>query len=315
MDNTTNELKLKEQLKTVSDFNCFYGKKINEFNEALLQKTSFTLTETQVISELASHEKNTATEISHELKLDSGYLSRILKGFEKQGLIRREISNDDARNTFLFLTEAGQKESEELKAISQNQIIELLKNLNKTDANRLVGAMNTIENVLSPPKEDNMLYLLRFHQPGDMGWVVQKHGQIYSEDYNLNEQFEALVAGLVAGFIKNNDPKKEKCWIAEKDGETVGSLFLVKEHDEIAKLRLLLVEPKARGLGIGKRLVEESTKFAKKAGYKKVILWTNDFLQIARGIFVKAGYTIVKAESHQAFGRNLISEKWELELN
>ena len=175
--------------------------------------------------------------------------------------------------------------------------------------------MTTIENLLGKQtKEEKFSYILRSPQAGDMGWVVQSNGLLYAQEYGWDENYEALVAQIVADFVKNFDPKKERCWIAEKDSETVGSVFLVKKSERVAKLRLLIVDPKARGLGIGKRLVDECTRFARQAGYRKITLWTNSVLVAARGIYQKAGYELIKSEKHHSFGRDLVGETWELKL-
>jgi GNAT superfamily N-acetyltransferase len=182
------------------------------------------------------------------------------------------------------------------------------------DQKRLVDAMGTIQGILGVQPEKKVPYILRPHQPGDMGWVVYRHGVLYAEEYRWDEQFEALVAEIVAKFIQNFDLKRERCWIAEKDGENIGSVFIVKQSESVAKLRLLLVEPKARGLGVGSRLVDECIRFARKAGYKKIVLWTNSVLVAARHIYEKAGFQLVEAEPHHSFGHDLVGETWELEI-
>jgi GNAT superfamily N-acetyltransferase len=212
------------------------------------------------------------------------------------------------------LTKTGQEAFATINARSRNQIEALLNGLSAGDQKRLLEAMDTIETLLGARPERRVPYLLRPHQPGDMGWVVHRHGVLYAEEYGWNEQFEALVAGIAAKFIQHYDPKKERCWIAEKEGEVVGSVFLVKKSKAVAKLRLLLVEPKARGLGIGTRLVDECTRFARHAGYRKIVLWTNSILHAARHIYEEKGYHLVRRESHHSFGHDLIGETWELKL-
>jgi GNAT superfamily N-acetyltransferase len=214
----------------------------------------------------------------------------------------------------LWLTEQGQEAFAMLNGRSHNEIEAMLNELSTEDQTRLVEAMLVIEGLLGAQPEHKVPYLLRAHQPGDMGWVVHRHGVLYAEEYGWDEQFEALVADIVAKFIQNYDPKRERCWIAEKDGENVGSVFLVKQSDTLAKLRLLLVEPKARGLGIGTRLVDECIRFARRAGYRKTTLWTNNVLLAARHIYEKAGFRLVHEEPHYSFGHDLIGETWELEL-
>jgi DNA-binding MarR family transcriptional regulator len=300
-------------LEAVRRFNRFYTKQIGVLQEGFL-KSPFSLTEARVIYEFAHHEKTTATELSNELGLDAGYLSRILRGFKKRGLINKKPSETDGRQSMLWLTEKGQDAFASLNARSRNEIGAMLGSLSIADQNRLVKAMHTIEGLLGAQPEHKVPYLLRPHQPGDMGWVVHRHGVLYSEEYEWDEQFEALVAGIVAKFIQQYDPKRERCWIAEMDGEIVGSVFLVKESETVAKLRLLLVEPKARELGIGSRLVNECVQFARRVGYRKIILWTNNVLQSARHIYEKAGFRLVHEEPHHSFGHDLIGETWELEL-
>jgi GNAT superfamily N-acetyltransferase len=248
------------------------------------------------------------------LGLDAGYLSRILAGFKKQGLIDKKPSESDGRQSVIWLTEQGQAAFAMLNARSHSEIEAMLNELAPEAQTRLIEAMQVIEGLLGAGPEHRVPYILRPHQPGDMGWVVHRHGVLYAQEYGWDEQFEALVADIVAKFIREYDPKRERCWIAEKDGENVGSVFLVKQSDTVAKLRLLLVEPKARGLGIGARLVSECIRFARQSGYQKMTLWTNDVLQAARRIYEKAGFRLVHAEPHHSFGHDLIGETWELEL-
>ncbi len=304
---------LSQRVEAVRRFNRFYTQQIGVLQEGLL-RSPFSLTEARVIYELAHHEKTTATELGNELGLDAGYLSRILSGFKKRDLIDKQPSKSDGRQSILWLTEQGQEAFTMLNARSHNEIEAMLNELSTEDQKRLVEAMLVIEGLLGAQPEHKVPYLLRPHQPGDMGWVVHRHGVLYAEEYGWDEQFEALVAGIVAKFIQNYDPKRERCWIAEKEGENVGSVFLVKQSDTVAKLRLLLVEPKARGLGIGTRLVDECIRFARRAGYRKITLWTNNVLLAARHIYEKAGFRLVHEEPHHSFGHDLIGETWELEL-
>ncbi|MBI1879219.1 MAG: MarR family transcriptional regulator [Chloroflexi bacterium] len=302
-----------QRIGAVRRFNRFYTKQIGLLNEGLL-RSPFSLTEARVIYELAHHEKTTATELGHELGLDAGHLSRILQGFKKRDLIDKQPSETDGRQSLLRLTESGEEAFATLNARSHNEIEAMLNMLSPEAQNRLVEAMRTIEGLLGAQPEQKVPYILRPHQPGDMGWVVQRHGVLYAEEYAWDEQFEALVADIVAKFIQNYDPKRERCWIAEKDGQNVGSVFLVKQSDTVAKLRLLLVEPKARGLGIGARLVNECIRFARQAGYQKITLWTNNVLLAARHIYEKAGFQLVHEELHHSFGHDLVGETWELTL-
>lgn len=307
------ENNISQRVQAVRRFNRFYTRQIGVLNEGLLQ-SPFSLTEARVIYELAQRENTTATELGSELSLDAGYLSRILRGFKKRGLIDKRPSASDGRQSVLKLTEPGQTAFAMLNTRSQHEIEAILNELAVEDQNRLIEAMHIIEALLGARPERRVPYLLRPHQPGDMGWVVQRHGILYAEEYGWDEQFEALVAGIVAEFIQQFDPKHERCWIAEKDGENVGSVFVVKKTDTIAKLRLLLVEPKARGLGIGSRLVNECIRFARQVGYQRMTLWTNSILLAARHIYEEAGFHLVQEEAHHSYGHDLVGETWELEL-
>ncbi len=302
-----------QHVESIRRFNRFYTKRIGVLHEGLL-KSPFSLTEARVIYELAHHEKVTATELGNELGLDAGYLSRILRDFQRRRLIDKQPSKTDGRQFILNLTESGQEAFATLNARSHNEIEAMLNELSPDNQTRLIEAMRTIEELLSVQPEHRVPYILRLHQPGDMGWVVYRHGVLYAKEYNWDEQFEALVASIVAEFIQHFDPKRERCWIAEKDGENVGSVFLVKQSDTVAKLRLLLVEPKARGLGIGARLVDECIRFARQADYAKITLWTNSILLAARHIYEKTGFNLVHEEPHHSFGHDLIGETWELTL-
>lgn len=307
------KMDISQRIGAVRRFNRFYTKQIGLLNEGLL-RSPFSLTEARVIYELAHHEKATATELGHELGLDAGYLSRILRSFKKRGLIEKQPSETDGRQSLLWLAEQGQEAFATLNARSHREIEAMLNQLSMEEQNRLVEAMHTIEGLLGAQPEPKVPYILRPHQPGDMGWVVHRHGVLYAQEYGWDEQFEALVADIVAKFIQNYDPKRERCWIAEKDGENVGSVFLVKRSDTVAKLRLLLVEPKARGLGIGTRLVNECIRFARQAGYSKITLWTQSVLLAARHIYQKAGFQLVHEGAHHSFGHDLVEETWELAL-
>lgn len=302
-----------QRIEAMRRFNRFYTKQIGVLHEGLLN-SRFPLTEARVLYELAHHEQTTATELNNELGLDAGYLSRILSSFEKQGILAKQPSPTDGRQNLLYLTEEGKAEFARINTRSRHEIGALLQELADADQQRLIEAMHVIETVLGAPSERRVPYLLRPHQPGDMGWVVHRHGVLYAAEYGWDEHFEALVAEIVAKFIQHFDPKTERCWMAEMNGEVVGSVFLVKQSDEVAKLRLLLVEPKARGLGIGARLVEECIRFARRTGYRKITLWTNSILTAARAIYVKAGFQLVQAEPHHSFGHDLVGETWELDL-
>jgi DNA-binding MarR family transcriptional regulator/N-acetylglutamate synthase-like GNAT family acetyltransferase len=304
---------LDQQVASVRRFNRFYTRQIGLLGAGYLH-SPFSLTQVRVLYELAHRERPTAAELGRDLGLDAGYLSRILQGFRKAGLIGAERSKDDGRQSHLSLTEAGQAAFAPLNARSHDDIAAMLDELTAAQQDRLVDAMRTIERLLGAPPEPNALYLLRPHQPGDMGWIVHRHGVLYAREYGWDEGFESLVAGIVAKFIKNFDPNRERCWIAENDGEIVGSVFVVQRSKTVAQLRLLLVEPKARGLGIGSRLVEECIRFARDRGYRKLVLWTNDVLVDARRIYERTGFQLVKEEAHHSFGHDLVGQNWELKL-
>ena len=277
-------------------------------------ESPFSLTEVRVLYELAQLEETTASELGEELGLDAGYLSRILRGFQKEYLIHRRPSEADGRRRLLRLTERGREAFAPLDARSRGEIGAMLGGMSIAGQERLVKAMRTIERLLSGRPDPVIPYLLRPHQPGDMGWVVHRHGILYAREYGWDEHFEALVAEIVAKFIKQYDPRLERCWIAERDDEIVGCVFIVRESEEIAKLRLLLVEPEARGLGIGSRLVEECIRFARQAGYLKITLWTNDVLNSARRIYEGMGFRLVHENPHHSFGHDLVGQTWELML-
>ena len=304
-----------QHVEAVRRFNRFYTRQIGILSDHYL-RSPFSLAQVRVIYELAHRETATATELSAELGLDAGYLSRIVRHFKKLGLIDKQRSTNDGRQTVLSLTEQGQQAFATFNTRSRNEIAALLETLPNGDQQRLVKAMQTIETLLGATPEPKSPYLLRPHQPGDMGWIVSRHAVLYAEEYGWdgNGSFEAMVAGIVASFIENFDAQRERCWMAEIDGEIVGSVVLVKQSDTVAKLRLFLIEPKARGLGIGVRLVDECTRFARRAGYTKITLWTNSVLLAARHIYTKAGYQLVHTEPHHSFGYDLIGETWELQL-
>ncbi len=303
----------RKRVEAVRRFNRFYTQQIGLLHERLL-RSPFSLAEARVIYELAHLENTTATELSNELSLDAGYVSRILRSFNKRGLIDRSPSETDGRKRLLRLSEKGQVAFARLNTRSHREIEATLGRLSSRDQVRLLQAMQTIEELIGAQPEHKAPYILRPHQPGDMGWVVQRHGVLYAEEYGWDEHFEAFVAEIVSAFILNYDPKNERCWIAEKDGENVGSVFLVKKSRSVAKLRLLIVEPRARGLGIGTRLVNECIKFAQQAGYRKITLWTNSILSAARHIYEKAGFRLVMEKPHKSFGHDLIAETWDLKL-
>ena len=298
----------------VRRFNRSYTRQIGLLDEGLLE-SDFSLTEVRTLYELAHRDQPTATELCKALGLDAGYLSRILRRFEKQGWIARVASLRDSRQSLLRLTAKGRKVFDPLNARSDAQVAGMLGRLSPAKQAECVSAMRAIETLLDPSPRPAEAFVLRQHRPGDMGWVVQRHGALYWREYRYDERFEALVARIAADFIENLDPSRERCWIAEREGENAGSVFLVRKTDAVAKLRLLLVEPSARGLGIGGRLVAECIRFAREAGYRKMILWTQSELTAARAIYQKAGFTRTGQKRHRSWGRNdLVSETWELRL-
>lgn len=304
-------------IHAVRSFNRFYTRQIGVLREGLL-KTPFSLAEVRVLYEIAHRRQPTATDLCKQLGLDPGYLSRLLHGFERRGLVRKSASQADGRQSLLALTARGRETFNALDARQSDEVAALLRSLSAAEQSRLVQAMQVIESLLGPRTEPKTPYILRSHQPGDMGWVVHRHGALYSHEYGYDETFEALVAEIAAKFIQQFDPRQERCWIAEKDGEIVGSVFLVKKSPQsksVAKLRLLYVEPSARGLGIGKRLVDECLRFAQQAGYKKIVLWTQSELPAARHVYQEAGFRLMQQKKHRSWGRDdLVSEIWELKL-
>lgn len=302
-----------QMIEAVRHFNRFYTRQLGLLDEGLLD-SPFSLTEARVLYELAHAQALTATMIGRELGLDAGYLSRLLKKFESQGLLSREISGNDSRQAVLRLTPAGQAAYAPLNQASQTQVGDLLARLPAAHREQLLDAMRTIQNLLGEPKPAAVPYILRPHRIGDMGWIVHRQGLLYAQEYGWDESYEALVAEIVAGFIKNFDPKWEYCWIAEREGRIAGSVFVLRETPTQAKLRLLYVEPEARGLGIGQRLVEECIRFARQKGYKRLVLWTNDILLSARKIYQAAGFKLLDEEAHHSFGNDLVGQHWGLDL-
>ena len=302
---------LAKQIDDVRRFGRFYTRQIGLLSERYLG-SPLSLTEARILYELGNRDGTAASELHRCLNLDAGYLSRILKSFERKGLVERRASERDGRRLSVSLTQAGSGLFARINSSSRNEIAAMLERLSKADRKRVVSAMRVIESTLGSPPERRVPYILRPHQPGDMGWIVHRQGVLYAREYGWDETFEALVAELTAKFIKNFDAARERCWIAERDGELVGSVFLVKQSSSIAKLRLLYVEPHCRGLGIGRRLVDECGRFARRAGYRKISLWTNSVLAAARHIYAAAGYRLVKKVPHRSFGHELVGETWEL---
>jgi DNA-binding MarR family transcriptional regulator/GNAT superfamily N-acetyltransferase len=304
---------LEQRVAAVRRFNRFYTRQIGVVAEGYLD-SPFSLAEARVLYELAHRDGLTAATLTAEIGLDAGYLSRILRRFEHRGFLQRARSRADGRQALLTLTARGRKAFAPVHARSRDQIAAMLTRLPVAKQHRLLEAIHTIEELLGVSAERTSPYLLRAHQPGDMGWIVHRHAVLYAEEYGWDEQFEALVAAVVAGFIKRFDPRREHCWIAEKDGEPIGSVVLVKRSKTVAQLRLLLVDPKARGLGLGARLVDECLRFARRAGYRRVTLWTNSVLVAARRIYEAAGFRLVHSEPHRSFGHDLVGETWAIDL-
>ena len=304
---------LAERAAGVRAFNRFYTRRIGVLQEGLL-RSPFSLAEARVLYELAQRARPTASELGQALGLDAGYLSRILAGFESRGLVGRRPSPSDGRRSLLRLTAKGHRAFASLDRRSQVETAALLAPLTADEQGRLVGALRTVERLLGGARAAGNPYVLRPPRPGDMGWVVHRHAVLYASEYGWDERFEALVAGIGAKFVAGHDPARERCWIAERDGEIVGSVLLVRQSRTVAKLRLLLVEPAARGHGIGARLVDECIAFARQAGYRRIMLWTNDVLHAARRLYEKAGFRLLRAEPHHSFGHDLVGETWVLTL-
>jgi DNA-binding MarR family transcriptional regulator/N-acetylglutamate synthase-like GNAT family acetyltransferase len=305
---------LDKRVAIVRRFSRFYTRKIGVLHEGLLG-SPLSLAEGRVIWELAQRVRATASELAAELGLDTGYLSRILAGFEGRGLIERRPSERDGRRVMIALSEAGQALYATIDARSREAVGAMLGELDGADQVQLVAALETAERVLAPGRNGGgPAYILRPHQPGDIGWIIHRHGALYAEEVGLDMTFEALVARIAAGFIENFDAARERCWIAECQGAVAGAVLLVKESEEVAKLRMLYVEPRARGLGIGSRLVAECIRFARQRRYRKITLWTNDVLVSARHIYQAAGFRLVREEPHRSFGRDLVGQFWELPL-
>jgi DNA-binding MarR family transcriptional regulator/GNAT superfamily N-acetyltransferase len=302
-----------EHIDAVRRFTRFYTRRIGVLHEGLLG-SPFSLTEGRVVYELAQREGVTAAELGKELGLDAGYLSRILRGFTAKGLIARRPLASDGRQTLLSLTPIGREAFRTMDARSREEVSSLLGPLADTGRAKLVEALRTVEDLIAPDPARRAAFVLRPHQPGDMGFVIHRQALLYHREYGWDETFEALVAEICAAFVKNFDPVRERCWIAESEGGIVGSVFLVRQSDEVAKLRLLYVERKARGMGLGRRLVRECIRFARDKGYRTLTLWTNDVLHAARAIYMAEGFRLVAEERHRSFGHDLVGQNWDLDL-
>jgi len=292
-----------------------YTRFIGTLNEGLLN-SEYSLPEARVLYELATRAAPTASEIATDLGMDAGYLSRMLGKFERDGLLQRKASKQDGRYAQLRLTARGKAAFKKLNALSEEQACGILQDLPPAARTELLGSMQSIENVLAKTDRNQSSFILRSHRVGDMGWIVHREGLGYAEQYGWDEKFEALVARIVDEFITNLDPKREHCWIAELAGQNIGHVFLVRHPDQpdVAKLRLLFVEPSARCMGIGDALVKECIRFARATGYRKVVLWTQSILTAAHRIYERAGFRLIKEERHHSFGHDLIGQEWELEL-
>jgi len=301
------------RIAAVRGFNRFYTRKLGVLDQHL-SKSSFSLSEARVLYELAYRCELAAKDIGTELGLDPGYLSRIVQNFDEKGLITRKPLASDRRQVRLGLTAKGRQVFAKLNESSQQEVAAMLATLSPDDGMRLTEAMATIEHLLEPRTDRSASFLLRSHRVGDMGWVISRQSIAYADEYGWDISYEALVAEICAQFIKNYDASREHCWIAEADGKPLGSVFLVRASDDLAKLRLLLVEKEARGLGIGRALVEQCIRAAREKGYKRITLWTQSVLVAARNIYRDTGFTLVATEPHRSFGQDLIGETWERDL-
>ncbi|WP_422086315.1 bifunctional helix-turn-helix transcriptional regulator/GNAT family N-acetyltransferase [Variovorax sp.] len=301
-------------VKAIRQFNRFYTRRIGALDPYLGSPMS--LTDVRVLYELAHRETAVASEIGRDLGLDAGYMSRILRRFETEGWLTREPHPRDARQSVLHLTEAGHAAFAPLQQKSREEAAALLESLAPPQRQQLVQAMGTMQSLLDPeaPPPKPQAAILRDPAPGDIGWVVQQHGEIYAREYGWNSKFEALVAGIASEFLLKFQPEWERCWIAELNGERVGAIFVVRKSATVAQLRMLILTPGARGLGLGGKLVDECIAFARRKGYKKMVLWTNSCLVAARGIYAKRGFQLMQSEPHEGYGSPQVGETWELKL-
>lgn len=301
------------QVDAVRGFSRFYTRKLGIIEPKLLH-SAFTLQEARILYEIAHRPACTATDLARDLGLDAGFLSRTLQTLQRRQIVTRKPSKHDGRVNELSLTAKGRTAQVELERRSREEVGTLLASLDDTERAAIVRAMATIEQTLERPAEKPAAFLLRSHRPGDIGWVISSQAQAYAEEYGWDISYEALVAEICAQFIRNYDAAREHCWIAEANGERLGSVFLVNGGNGIAKLRLLLVEKKARGLGVGRALVEQCIRGAREKGYKEMTLWTQSILVAARGIYQALGFRRVKEEPHHSFGVDLVGETWEMKL-
>jgi DNA-binding MarR family transcriptional regulator/N-acetylglutamate synthase-like GNAT family acetyltransferase len=307
--------RLDTRIAAVRRFNRFYTRQIGLLRKSYLG-SPFSLAEMRVLYEIAHADRPNATNIARKLDLDAGYLSRVLRNFENRGLVSRARSKADARQSHLALSAGGRRTFDPIDRRSQREVGSMLAKLSNSGQTRLLAAMHRIEELLGGESEPatGRAYVLRAPKPGDFGWIVARHAVLYAQDYRWTGPFEGLCAQIVADYVNKHEPQRERCWIAEADGENVGSVMLVKDSNDVARIRMLLVEPKARGLGIGVRLVEECVSFARKARYRKVTLWTHSVLTTARNIYERAGFKLVASQKHNSWGRQVIGETWDLAL-
>ena len=305
-----------QHIAALRRFNRFYTRQIGLLRKTYLD-SPYSLGEMRVLYEIAHNDAPTASDLCRALDLDAGYLSRLLARFEKRGVIKRRTSAKDARQSHLSLTARGVKFFEPHEQRSQQHTGAMLEQLGAAEQQRLVEAMQTIETLLgagAPEKPGKRPYTLRDPRRGDFGWIVSRHAALYAEEYGWTEPFEGLCAQIVADYVNNYDASRERCWIAEMDGENVGCVMLVKDSDEVARIRLLLVDRQARGLGLGRRLVDECVQFARAARYKKITLWTHSVLAAARHVYEKAGFTLTASEKRVSWSKDVVAEFWDLEL-
>jgi len=302
-----------ELVAQVREFNRFYTRVIGLLQEGLL-RSQYTLTEVRVLFELSQRDGTEVTDLRRTLDLDAGYLSRMLAKLDADGLVVRQRSASDARRQTAALTDRGRAVFAELDARSSDQVRDLLVKLTETDRRRLVGAMATIRRLLDRESPRERVVVLRGLLPGEIGWVVQRHGALYAQEYGWDNSFEAMVARIMADYAAAHDPRREAAWIAEVDGEPVGCIMCVRDDDATARLRVLLVEPGARGMGVGSRLVDECLRFAKRAGYRRIVLLTYDVLADARRIYQRAGFQLATEEKTHAYGHDLVEQVWSREL-
>jgi len=300
------------QIAAFRRFNRFYTQQIGALKRGFLD-TELSLTEARVLYELAQRESTTATELGAALAMDPGHLSRLLHGFRRRGLLTRRTSAHDRRSRQLALTPRGRREFARIDARQRADVQRQLDPLDASRRRRVVGRLAEVEELLGGPGATGTVTLRR-HRPGDMGWITHRQAVLYHEEYGWNEEYEALIARIMADFLDHHDARRERCWVAERDGEIVGSIFCVKKSATVAKLRLLYVEPSTRGTGLGTRLVRECIAFARRAGYRKLTLWTNSVLTAARRIYEREGFTLVAEERHHMFGKSLVGQTWDLDL-